>query len=109
MANHSFPDKRTERLLAEKVFGNKGAELSETRRLEQAGSCRREAKAGRPVLAAIVEFSEDAILSGNLGGITQSWNAGAQRSYGFAEAEIIGKPITSCTEGGRNVMSVVWF
>ena len=44
-------------------------------------------------LAAIVESSEDAIVSGTLDGIIVSWNAGAQRIYGYTEAEAIGKPI----------------
>jgi PAS domain S-box-containing protein len=44
--------------------------------------------------AAIVESSEDAIISGTLDGIIVSWNAGAQRMYGYPEAEVVGKPIT---------------
>jgi PAS domain S-box-containing protein len=44
-------------------------------------------------LAAIVESSEDAIVSGTLDGIIVSWNAGAERIYGYAEAEAVGKPI----------------
>jgi len=44
--------------------------------------------------AAIVESSEDAIVSGTLDGIIVSWNAGAQRIYGYTEKEAIGKPIT---------------
>jgi PAS domain S-box-containing protein len=44
--------------------------------------------------AAIVESSEDAIASGTLDGIIVSWNAGAQRTYGYTEAEAVGKPIT---------------
>jgi PAS domain S-box-containing protein len=44
--------------------------------------------------AAIVESSEDAIASGTLDGIIVSWNAGAQRMYGYTEEEVVGKPIT---------------
>jgi len=44
--------------------------------------------------AAIVESSDDAIVSGNLDGIIVSWNAGAQNIYGHTEAEAIGKSIT---------------
>ena len=43
-------------------------------------------------LAAIVESSEDAILSMNLDGIVQSWNAAAERTSGITEAEIVGRP-----------------
>ena len=44
--------------------------------------------------AAIVESSEDAIASGTMDGIIVSWNAGAQRMYGYTEAEAVGKSIT---------------
>ena len=44
--------------------------------------------------AAVIESSDDAIASGTLDGIIVSWNAGAQKMYGYTEAEAIGKPIT---------------
>ncbi len=43
-------------------------------------------------LAAIVESSNDAIFSTDLDGIVLSWNAAAQRIFGFTEADIVGKP-----------------
>jgi PAS domain S-box-containing protein len=44
--------------------------------------------------AAVFESSDDAIASGTLDGIILSWNTGAQKIYGYTEAEAIGKPIS---------------
>jgi len=44
--------------------------------------------------AAIVESSEDAIASVTLDGVIASWNAGAQRIFGYTESEAVGKSVT---------------
>ena len=44
-------------------------------------------------LAAIVEFSNDAIIGMDMSGVVTSWNAGAERLFGYAAAEMVGQPI----------------
>src|SRR6201987_1809024 len=44
--------------------------------------------------AAVIESSEDAIISKNRDAVITSWNAGAERLFGYAESEVVGEPIT---------------
>jgi PAS domain S-box-containing protein len=59
-------------------------DITERKRSEEAGLR----------LAAIIESSDDAIVSKDLDGTITSWNGGAERIFGYLAEEIIGKPIT---------------
>jgi len=66
-------------------------DITERRRLERELAERHRAAL---LLASIVKSSEDAIVSKSLQGIIQSWNASAERLFGYTAEEAIGKHIT---------------
>jgi PAS domain S-box-containing protein len=52
-------------------------------------------------MAAIVENSDDAILSKTIEGIITSWNPAAERMYGYSSEEVVGRPVDLLSPQGR--------
>jgi PAS domain S-box-containing protein len=70
---------------AEKVFHQSTVrDITESKRAEEV----------QTLLASVVQSSEDAIIYGALDGIILTWNQGAERIYGYAASEVIGKSFT---------------
>src|ERR1019366_5680749 len=63
----------------------------------------KEALAVAQRMAAIVESSNDAIVSRTLNGVVTSWNPAAARMFGYSSQEMIGRPINLLVPEGRAV------
>lgn len=62
---------------------------------------RKRSEEDRHRLAAIVESSDDAILGLTLEGVITSWNGGAERLYGYAANEVVGRSVSLLIPPGR--------
>jgi PAS domain S-box-containing protein len=85
LARLLFDPSEAERVKAGEVLGQTLADLKQFKASLREGQER---------LAAIVQSSDDAIISKDLDGIITSWNEGAKRLFGYSAEEVIGKSIT---------------
>ena len=82
--------------LAECVLADPEAASDEVSRrlLGELASLRRQTERDTGLLAAIVDSSDDAIVSKNLDGVITSWNKSAERLFGYTAQEAIGQHVT---------------
>ncbi|HZU24694.1 MAG TPA: PAS domain S-box protein [Bryobacteraceae bacterium] len=64
-------------------------------------TARRRADETRRLLGSIVESSDDAIIGLDLNGVVTAWNRGAERMYGYAAEEMIGRPCSILAAPGQ--------
>jgi PAS domain S-box-containing protein len=62
---------------------------------------RAQAEEARGQLAALVASSDDAIFSESLDGLIRSWNAGAEKMFGYTASEIVGQPAGLLVPSGK--------
>jgi len=55
----------------------------------------------KSMLAAIVQSTNAAVIGKTLGGVVITWNAGAEKMFGFSAAEMIGQPIAGIAPAAR--------
>ncbi|MFF5380090.1 PAS domain S-box protein [Pedobacter suwonensis] len=72
---------------------NQDGKIIGTSQIAQDISFEHQAEEKQSMLAAIIESSEDAIISKTLDGIITTWNKGAEHIFGYTEKEAVGQPI----------------
>ncbi|MGH7855376.1 MAG: PAS domain S-box protein [Candidatus Binatia bacterium] len=92
---HTFPSigTRIMSLNAKRIYDREGKNVQLILLAIEDISERRRAEQAHATLAAVVESSEDAIISKDLDGIVTSWNASAERLFGYRAEEMIGRSI----------------
>lgn len=81
--------------MADKDYdGEDGSAEGRLQRLEAGVRAAQPGHDAAAFLAAIIESSEDAIISKSLQGVITTWNKGAERLFGYTAEEAVGRPIT---------------